>query len=85
MVPALLASVSLGAAIWVGAQKAVVSDSVCGSLLRPSNLHSSVCDDFYRRHVVLAVVFLVIALALGIAAVLMHREADGEATRGAEA
>lgn len=71
---AALGAVTFVGAIWVAARVEVVSDTACGRLLRPNNLHSPVCADFYRRHWVAAGLLLFCSALLALAALwLRHR------------
>ncbi len=73
---AVLSAIALSAAVWTATRVEVVSDTVCGRLLKPNNLHRPICADFYRRHWAMAGAIVIIAAILAIAAFLLHRRAD---------
>lgn len=73
---AVLSAVALGGALWVATRVEIVADTLCGRLLKPNNLHSSVCAEFYRRHSAMAAALVIFAAILAVAALRLHRHAD---------
>ncbi len=73
---AVTSAIALSAAAWTATRVEVVSDTVCGRLLKPNNLHSPVCADFYRRQWAMAGALVIFAAILAVAAFRLHRQVD---------
>lgn len=73
---ALLSVACLAGAAWVAGHTRIVSDTRCGPVVRPNNLHAEVCGAFYRRNITVSVVLVLAAVAWAVAAVVWRRRFD---------